>query len=210
MAIITPSRQRERRETSTRALLQAASELVLEGGYSAMTFAAIGERAGYSRAMVTARFGSKQGLVEAMLERIVGTWRDRELQGASDHTGFEVVTLFADALRRQAEADARSMRVLYALMFEATSGDKLLCDHFRAFHRAMRNSMSEAIACGQRDGSVRPDLDPADEGAFVVSAVRGIGYQWLLDPDEFDAPAAFEHLHELFVERFTARGGVES
>ncbi|MEM7285850.1 MAG: TetR/AcrR family transcriptional regulator [Actinomycetota bacterium] len=204
MAIITPSRQRERRETSTRALLQAASELVLEGGYSAMTFAAIGERAGYSRAMVTARFGSKQGLVEAMLDRIVGTWRDRELDDPLDHTGFEVVTLLADALRRQAEADARSMRVLYALMFEAATGDELLRDHFRAFHAAMRESMSSAIARGQQDGSVDPALDPTAEGAFVVSAVRGIGYQWLLDPDGFDAPAAFEHLHHLFIDRFRA------
>ncbi len=204
MTIVSPSRQQERRETSTRALLEAASELVLESGFASMTFAAVGERAGYSRAMVTARFGSKQGLIEAMLERIVGQWRDRELVSQDDWTGLDFLTHFIDALTRQAETDARGMRVLYALMFEAIGGEQLLQDHFREFHRGMRESMSSAVARGQADGSVKTSLDAEAEGAFVVTAVRGVGFQWLLDPECFDAPVAFHHLHDVLVNRLGA------
>jgi len=37
-----------------------------------MTLAAVGERAGYSRGLATARFGSKDELLRALVERIVG------------------------------------------------------------------------------------------------------------------------------------------
>jgi len=47
-------------------LLDAAADLIAEGGYEAMTLAAVGERAGYSRGLVTARFGSKDQLLEAL------------------------------------------------------------------------------------------------------------------------------------------------
>ena len=62
----TASRQRERSERSTRALLDAAGEVIAEVGYGNMTLAAVGERAGYSRGLVTARFGSK--------EKLLGRW----------------------------------------------------------------------------------------------------------------------------------------
>ena len=48
----TPTnRHKERSELSTRRLLDAAGELIVEGGYEAMTLAAVGERAGYSRGL---------------------------------------------------------------------------------------------------------------------------------------------------------------
>ena len=56
----TRNRHQERSDLSTARLLDAAAELIEEGGYEAMTVAAVGERAGYSRGLVTARFGSKE------------------------------------------------------------------------------------------------------------------------------------------------------
>ena len=55
--------QQERVEESTQRLFRAAAELIAEGGYDAATAAEIGRRAGYSRSMVRARFGSKEQLV---------------------------------------------------------------------------------------------------------------------------------------------------
>ena len=74
-----PNKQQERTERSTNALLQAASELIVKGGFDSLTFAAIGERAGYSRGLVTARFGNKEGLIEALTDRIVTTWSHKNV-----------------------------------------------------------------------------------------------------------------------------------
>jgi AcrR family transcriptional regulator len=59
--------QQERVEESTRRLLEAGAELIAEGGYDAASAAEIGRRAGYSRSMVKARFGSKEQLVDAVI-----------------------------------------------------------------------------------------------------------------------------------------------
>ena len=77
------NRQKERSSLSTRRLLDAAGELISEGGYAAMTLAAVGERAGYSRGLVSARFGSKRELVEALVERITTVWNARNVQPAT-------------------------------------------------------------------------------------------------------------------------------
>ena len=59
--------QPERVELSNRRLLHAAAELIVEKGWEATTAAEIGRRAGYSRAMVHARYGSKDAILEAFL-----------------------------------------------------------------------------------------------------------------------------------------------
>src|ERR1700722_3737244 len=72
--------QRERSEQSASRLLEAAIELIAEKGFERTTVAEIGERAGYSRSMVRARYGSK----EALLESIFGDELDRRLMPNTD------------------------------------------------------------------------------------------------------------------------------
>src|ERR1700745_982557 len=77
--------QQERSAESARRLLDAAIELIAEKGFERTTVAEIGERAGYSRSMVRARYGSK----EALLESIFGSQLDRRVvpKNAHDLTG---------------------------------------------------------------------------------------------------------------------------
>jgi AcrR family transcriptional regulator len=70
---VAPPRQ-ERSEVSTRRLLEAATELIAEVGYSGTTLATIGARAGYSRSLVTSRFGTKDNLVAVLLEQLTSAW----------------------------------------------------------------------------------------------------------------------------------------
>jgi AcrR family transcriptional regulator len=179
--------QAERSERSTTALLEAAADLIVEGGFNALTLASIGERAGYSRGLVTARFGSKDALIDALIRRIVGRWSHRNvLPRADGKPGLEGVLVILDAIRAQAERDPRGLRVLYSLMFEAVGPDDALRARFAAFHATMRSDIATLIARGIEDGSVRADVDAAAEAGLMVAGLRGIGYQWLLDPGGFD------------------------
>jgi len=205
LAIERPTRQQERTERSTNALLDAAASLIVEGGFASLTFAAIGERAGYSRGLVTARFGSKEGLVEELIDRIVTTWNHRNvLPRTKDKTGLDGLDVLLDAIRRQAESDPRGLRVLYALMFEALGPDEELRTRFAKFHETMRADFARLISKGQTDGSIRRGLVPAREAALVVGGLRGIGYQWLVDPDRFDPVGALAYLHDTTTERLAA------
>lgn len=193
MAETETTRQQERRAASTRALLHAAGDLALEGGVKAMTFAAIGERADLSRSMVTARFGNKDGLIDALVADLVGRWSHRTLgDDLTRVSGMQAVLAFFDAIAAQAAKRSHGLRVLWALMAEATT-DPALAEHFRAFHRDMRREMAALLQRGQDDGSIRPDVDVDAAAGAIVATLRGAGYQWLIDPDDFD-PVSTIHL----------------
>ena len=58
--------QQQRRDQAEAALLNAAAELVVEQGVHSLTLARVGERARYSRGLVTHYFGSKQALLQRL------------------------------------------------------------------------------------------------------------------------------------------------
>jgi AcrR family transcriptional regulator len=191
----TRNRHQERSERSSARLLDAAAELIAEGGYEAMTLAAVGERAGYSRGLVTARFGSKDQLLEALVARITSGWSHRNvLPRTVGRPGRDGVLILIDAIRAQAERDPRALWTLYALMFEALGPNVALRAHFVEFHRTMRADLVKLVRRGIRDGSVARERHPDEEAALVVAGLRGVAYQWLLDPDAFDPVAALRAL----------------
>lgn len=197
--------QAERSARSTTALLDAAADLIVEGGFSSCTLAAVGERAGYSRGLVTARFGSKDGLIEALIDRIVGTWSHRNVMPyTKGKSGLAGMTTMLDAIRRQAARDPRGLRVLYALIFEALGPDEFLRARIANFHREMRRDFARFISRGVRDGSVLPAISARSEATLIIAGLRGIGYQWLLDLEEFDPVSSLAYLHDTTTARLAA------
>jgi hypothetical protein len=86
--------------------------------------------------------------------------------------------------------------VLYALMFEALGGNEELRIHFVEFHRTMRSDIARLVRRGVRDGSIRAGVDPIAEASLIIGGLRGVAYQWALDPFEFDPVAAFAYLSQ--------------
>jgi AcrR family transcriptional regulator len=194
----TTGRQAERSRHSTNALLTAAGELIVEGGYEAMTLAAVGERAGFSRGLVTTRFGSKAGLLEALIDQIVHEWGHRKvLPDTRGKLGLDGLLIMIDAIRQQAARDSSGVKVLYALAFEALTPNADLKSRFAVLHEEMRNDVSSFIRRGLRDGSMRKGIKASAEAILIVAELRGIGYQWLLDPEHIDPAAALSHLKDV-------------
>ena len=190
-----PNRQVQRSERSTEALLDAAADLIAEGGLASMTFAAIGERAGYSRGLVTARFGSKAGLVEALIHRVWSGLRDAGIVPLTTGVdGLASLMGLIDGIHQQAMANHRDMRAMNALIFEALSADDDLRGRMAAFNDAMRVEIADALRRGVEDGSVRSTVEPERSAVVVTSALVGIAYQWLLHGDDFDLGAAYDAL----------------
>ena len=125
----TPAnRQAERSERSAEALLDAAAELIAESGLASATFSALGERAGYSRGLVTARFGSKRGMVDALIRRVWRRLRDNDvLPMAQRDRGIDEIMILLDAIREQTETQPRDMKAIFALTFEALGPEPRAC-----------------------------------------------------------------------------------
>lgn len=175
--------QAERRDESERRLLAAAAGLVVEQGIGAATFANIGERAGYSRGLVTQRFGSKQGLIEAMIERLQARLgallEDRHV---GDLNGLEQVLanvdVFLAALDREGE-----LRAYFVLLASAVADVSELRAPFAAAHKQVEQSYEALFRKGQAEGVVKPDLDAAAAALMTGALLFGLSMQLLLDPD---------------------------
>ncbi|HPA37499.1 MAG TPA: TetR/AcrR family transcriptional regulator [Phenylobacterium sp.] len=183
----TPSKirrsQAERRDESERRLIEAAAGLVVEQGIGAATFANIGERAGYSRGLVTQRFGSKQGLIEAMIERLqlrIGALlEDRGVEGMS---GLDQVLANVDVFLAALERDGE-LRAYFVLLASAVADVSELRAPFAAAHKQVEQSYEALFRQGQAEGVVKPDLDAAAAALMTGALLFGLSMQLLLDPD---------------------------
>jgi len=197
--------QQDRSQESTRRLLDAAAELVAEGGVGRATLAAIGARAGYSRGLVSARFGSKENLLWALVQRSTDEWFSELRAPASAGSGLERLTALIGLIAANSEREPQALRVLERLIFEAT-GDPVLRERFVASQRLMERDVASLVRRGIGDGSIRAGVDPQVEAALLVAALRGIAYQWFLYPEEVDLVG----LHRALAARLAERIGVQS
>jgi len=111
-------------------------------------------------------------------------------------SGLDGALVLIDAIVAQAAKDPRALRVLYALMFEAIGPDDVLRQRFVKFHETFRADFASFIKKGRKDGSVRAEVDPEAEGALIVAGLRGIAYQWLLEPTGFDLVPALTYFRD--------------
>jgi AcrR family transcriptional regulator len=182
--------QRQRVEESARRLAQAAIELIAERGYSQTTAKDIGLRAGYSRAMVAERFGSKEALLDAILEQSYE--RRLTVAAPANSSGLDQVLSPIDALREFAIEDPQTLRAMFVLNFEAVHNADALRQRIKSWLERLRNMLTVAVATGQQDGSIRRDLDPAHAAADIIATGIGHAYSWIVTPEggEFESTLA--------------------
>ena len=174
--------QSQRRQESERCLLQAAAALIAEGGVHAATFEAVGARAGYSRGLATQKFGSKQGMVEAL----VGYLRQRSdeliAESALDALpGPDAVVFYVDAyiieLRHNPE-----LRAYFVMLSGAVADHRGEGSVFADTHRWFERRMEAMIRRGQQAGSIRADLDANAAALMIGSLLLGVSTQTQVDP----------------------------
>ena len=187
-------RTQAERTAHTRArLLRAGLELIAERGYERASIAAIGERAGYSRGVVTHTFGSKAGLLTALVEQMFDRWGEQSLTPAvKGLRGADALCAAIDSVREQARERPTELKAFYLLLFEALGPLPELRPAFRTLHARLRTGAAEWIEAGMAAGDVRQDIDPQAQAALYIGAFRGVMYQWLLDPEQVDLDRLFE------------------
>jgi AcrR family transcriptional regulator len=170
----------EQNAVSGRRLLQALIELTAEQGYEATTAAAIGVRAGYSRAMVNARYGTK----DALLDELMRTQYEERIVPAPDETatGLDRVLAYVDQLAALATEDERFLKAMFVLSFEAVRGSPPLTPRITAWMTRLEKGIAEALDKGKGDRSVRADLTVPTAARDIVITGVGIAYTWIVLP----------------------------
>lgn len=180
--------QAERRDRSERELVGAAIQIVAEEGVAAATFDTIGKRAGFSRGLVTQRFGSKDGLIRSVIAYL-HDWQNEMLEAieVSEMDGLTALIAFilvhCESLREAPEADA------YFMLLAASVADRQdTRPAFAESHEVERVLIRGFIERGQASGHIRQDVDADAEALMAGCSLLGLRMQCLIDPAFDPAP----------------------
>ncbi|MDO9088690.1 MAG: TetR/AcrR family transcriptional regulator [Burkholderiaceae bacterium] len=189
--------QAERRKQSEGKMLEAAAELVAARGSTGTTLAEIGSRAGYSYGLVSQRFGSKSGLMRALI-RHIEDFSAREFEPiVQEHRGVEALSLIVRRYFQLASGtgqEAGMIRLLYVLMAEALGPARDLQPEIARLNRHFRKMIEKLIRDAIKDGTVDPSIHAAERAAIIAGSVRGIAMQWILEVDDFPLQSVVEEM----------------
>jgi AcrR family transcriptional regulator len=168
--------QAERRAEAEHRVLEATKQVIAELGVGAVTFAAIGARAGYSRGIVTHHFGSRQNLMQT-LARSLQTLVPAPPAGMA---GRERLLAQVDLYLMTLQHNPQDTRVFSMLWAEAIAGDPDLRPVFAERDAEFRAVVAQLVRLGIDDGTISSALDADATALAIVGQLRGISLQLVL------------------------------
>jgi AcrR family transcriptional regulator len=105
------SRKQERGAAAQHKMIEAAVDLIAEGGLGHATMARIGERAGYSRGLANFHFASKSEIVEKVIDHIANVWLAM-IQSPSPRRGMPALAHAVEVAMTSLEENPKTLRVI--------------------------------------------------------------------------------------------------
>jgi AcrR family transcriptional regulator len=179
------ARTQEERKAETRSrLLAAAAELFADHGVDAVSVDAVAEAAGRTSGAVYAHFGSKQGLLLALLD----SWKDSVLTvllaevAVTDSPAGQLGAVWAN-VSDDSGRDSSPWPLLEHELWLRAARDPEVADVVRA-----RNAEALRYSARRIDGwtsavGATPGSDPEELAVLVKALLTGLAMQKRLDPD---------------------------
>ena len=173
---------------TARELLEAARRLLETEGYSSLTLKAIGREAGQNESLIGYHFGSKTGLLVALVDWLVyGIVRDLHARVLRLEDGQDQLHPAMDDAR-QLIGDVESYRAFYDLMphlLSTRDGRLRMAQLYTTYRelnaRALSTALAQARSPQARAGAARH-----------VALTDGLALQVLMDPGGVDVRLAAE------------------
>ncbi|MCF7550614.1 TetR/AcrR family transcriptional regulator [Pseudonocardia sp. WMMC193] len=169
--------QEQRRAETERRVLEAATALIAATGSRSVTLAQVGEAAGYSRGIVYHQFGSRERLIEAVLDRAQNLGLPDSADDGLGHL-VAIVETYLQAVARRAP----TTRAFLQLWMEAVAADPVVAPLFAERDEGFRRFLADVVRRGIADGSVRSEVDPAAAATVLMALLRGAGLQLIATP----------------------------
>jgi AcrR family transcriptional regulator len=172
----------EIKERTREALLTAALLEFAEHGLDAPSLDQICARAGKTRGAFYVHFDDREGLILAVIERILAEYLEALTAASSEADGLEAaIRVFADLLVRATRGDTDDLgrfAVLgtqhFRFVLEAGARYEAASAVFGRVIHAGVALLAENARAGQGRGRVRADIDPADTGHLMIAVLMGV------------------------------------
>ena len=191
--------QAERTALSDTAMIDAAIRLIVSLGTDKTTLKALGEVSGYSRGLVTYRFGSKAGLFKAVIKTVSDRWLDTFDKAVANQSGIEAILATATAYYRFVLRSPKDIRAMQILSYHAVEPGCGHSDMMRKVFRSQRDQLAHWVTEGQRQGDICKSVDPEVFAARFCAYTSGMVWAWMLGSRDIDFDAA----HHAFQRQIT-------
>jgi AcrR family transcriptional regulator len=178
------AKRRTRMSAADRAasIVAAATELFSEVGYHRCTMAEVARRVGVSEPVVFQNFGSKSAVFVAVIESAaqrVSTVM-REQADAHPSVGAWLAELLGADL-----GHVHARGTLGVLFADATTvaGEPEVKDAIGRANRTVAGTVTELFTRGQKEGSIRQDLDPETSAWWLLSLLASQEFRFTAMPD---------------------------
>lgn len=182
--------QADRRSESDRRMMRAAARLIARNGVAGTSLAEVGIAAGYSRGLPVDRYGTKVGLVLALLKATETWFGDHLARTLGGRTGLAAIEWRIAAHLASVDRSDSATAALHAIYTASQSVMPELRKPVAAFTHRWRAELVAHMREGQKSGEIRADIDPAAEARFVLAAMRGLMMQYLMDGSDRDLAQA--------------------
>jgi AcrR family transcriptional regulator len=188
-----------RSERSSKRLLEAATQLIAERGYSGTSIAQIAQKAGYSHGLVSQRFGSKSDLIRMLAREFQNYFAIDRLEPALKQTsGLDALIVMIETYLDAVAGSGTLGRAYYELFGESIVLVPEIHETFVQADRNFRDLLMKTIRTAIREGEIPPEVDVRALASVVLSIVRGTSMQWLLDGGSLDLPAIKAEVRRVF------------
>ena len=171
-----------RKVTPDADVLTATMRVVNRVGPGRLTLADVAAEAGLAPATLLQRFGSKRGLIDA----VIGYLHRRrenilEVEHVNELPAIDAIAHFSDCFLRELSGGYGGRA--YVMLLAASVADaSSMREAFAASSDRVGAWLESVIRRGQAEKTIRPDIDPRTSALMIGSMVLGISMQWLVDP----------------------------
>ncbi len=190
--------QEERKAESERRILEAAVELFATQGYVKTTLNQVGSRAGYTGGLISSRFGSKENLLKAVLEKIGDVFlEDRVSRVVVANDARGTLRRFVEMYLTDVAKKNSAVRALYVVMGEALGAVGEVQGEVAEFNQLTRERLARIVAGGVESGEIPSTVNPDAAAMLILGLIRGVSLQYLADPKQFDVNEVTESINRM-------------
>jgi AcrR family transcriptional regulator len=166
----------EHREISMAAVLSAAEFLFVTQGYNATTTEKIGELAGLTKGSVYFYYGSKEGVLLGLLNRVHANVLKPYVQllQDSDLSPVERMTRYLEMAGKVALEHPGSMLLPIVVSIEMAGTESEAARRVKAGYNRIAKEVRNVLELGQASGVFRSDLSSGDMARLLISTGDGI------------------------------------
>ncbi|MFV0524207.1 MAG: TetR family transcriptional regulator [Acidimicrobiales bacterium] len=177
--------QARRRQEAVDRLLDAAAELIADGGLASITLAKVGERAGFSRGAANHHFGTKAGLIEALIHHVEREFVEATTSALPLEDPLDSLVTASAVFLRLVKDPSATHRAFLVLWGSAVT-DADLRVRMAALDRNLRNALARLVRQGASEGVIGGGVEEQAFAVGLLGQLRGVALQHLIDPDGVD------------------------